>query len=59
MPSGSEATLYAASLPGNDITPVLPQIFADMSWAGMEAIELMLQTICSFTASHRTLWPRR
>jgi len=33
--------VYAATLPKNDITPVLPQIFADMSWAGMEAIELM------------------
>jgi len=33
--------VYAATLPRNDITPVLPQIFADMSWAGMEAIELM------------------
>jgi len=33
--------VYAATLPANDITPVLPQIFADMQWAGMEAIELM------------------
>jgi sugar phosphate isomerase/epimerase len=33
--------VYAATLPNNDITPVLPQIFADMSWAGIEAIELM------------------
>ena len=33
--------VYAATLPANDITPVLPRIFADMKWAGMEAVELM------------------
>jgi sugar phosphate isomerase/epimerase len=33
--------VYAATLPGNDITPALPDIFADMKWAGLEAIELM------------------
>lgn len=33
--------VYAATQPNNDLTPVLPQIFADMQWAGLEAIELM------------------
>lgn len=33
--------VYAAPLPGFDITPVLDQIFSDMSYAGMDAIELM------------------
>lgn len=33
--------VYAATQPKNDLTPVLPQIFEDMRWAGMEAVELM------------------
>ncbi len=33
--------VYAAPLPGFDITPVLEQVFSDMSYAGMDAIELM------------------
>ena len=33
--------VYAAPLPGFDITPVLDQVFSDMSYAGMDAIELM------------------
>lgn len=33
--------LYAASQPGNDFTPVLPEIFADFSAAGFDGIELM------------------
>ena len=33
--------VYAAPLPEFDITPVLEQIFSDMSYAGMDAIELM------------------
>ncbi len=33
--------VYAAPLPGYDITPVLEQVFSDMSYAGMDAIELM------------------
>lgn len=38
---GAHPWVYAATLPKYDITPVLPQIFADMSYAGMEGIELM------------------
>ncbi len=33
--------VYAAPLPGYDITPVLEQVFSDMSYAGLDAIELM------------------
>lgn len=38
---GAHPWVYAAKLPNNDITPVLDQIFADMKYAGMDAIELM------------------
>jgi sugar phosphate isomerase/epimerase len=37
--------VYAAPLPGYDITPVLEQIFSDMSYAGMDAIELMHEAL--------------
>jgi len=33
--------VYAAPLPDFDITPVLPAIFEDMSYAGLDGIELM------------------
>lgn len=33
--------VYAATQPSYDIYPILDGIFADMSWAGIEAIELM------------------
>jgi len=38
---GAHPWVYAATQPEYDITPVLPQIFADMQYAGIEAIELM------------------
>lgn len=38
---GADPWVYAATLPNRDITPVLPAIFADMEYAGMEGIELM------------------
>jgi sugar phosphate isomerase/epimerase len=38
---GAHPWVYAATQPGYDITPVLPQIFADMRYAGMDGIELM------------------
>ncbi len=38
---GAHPWVYAATQPKYDITPVLPQIFADMSYAGMDCIELM------------------
>jgi sugar phosphate isomerase/epimerase len=33
--------VYAATQPQYDLTPVLPQVFDDMKWAGIEAVELM------------------
>jgi sugar phosphate isomerase/epimerase len=38
---GAHPWVYAATQPKNDITPVLPQIFADMQYAGLDGIELM------------------
>jgi sugar phosphate isomerase/epimerase len=38
---GAHPWVYAATQPKFDITPVLPQIFADMSYAGLDGIELM------------------
>jgi sugar phosphate isomerase/epimerase len=38
---GAHPWVYAATQPGYDITPVLPQIFADMQSAGLDGIELM------------------
>jgi sugar phosphate isomerase/epimerase len=38
---GGHPWVYAATLPDHDITPVLPQIFADMHYAGLDGIELM------------------
>lgn len=37
--------VYAAPLPNYDITPVLEQVFSDMSYAGIEAIELMHEAL--------------
>jgi len=37
----AHAWVYGAPLPGYDFTPVFPQIFADLSYAGVEALELM------------------
>jgi sugar phosphate isomerase/epimerase len=38
---GAHPWVYAAKQPGNDITPILPAIFADLEAAGIEGIELM------------------
>jgi sugar phosphate isomerase/epimerase len=38
---GAHPWVYAAKQPKYDITPVLPQIFADMRYAGMAGVELM------------------
>ena len=37
----AHAWVYAAPLPGYDYTPVLEQIFADLTYAGVESLELM------------------
>jgi sugar phosphate isomerase/epimerase len=38
---GAHPWVYAATQPDYDITPILPAIFADMQYAGMQGIELM------------------
>ena len=38
---GAHPWVYAATLPNYDIYPVLDRIFADMSYAGLDGIELM------------------
>ncbi|MHC1766776.1 MAG: sugar phosphate isomerase/epimerase family protein [Verrucomicrobiia bacterium] len=38
---GAHPWVYAATQPKNDITPVLPQIFSDMQYAGLDGVELM------------------
>lgn len=37
--------VYAAPISGYDITPVLDQIFSDMSYAGIDAIEMMHEAL--------------
>lgn len=41
IPVGAHPWVYAATQPQHDITPILEQIFADMSYAGLDGIELM------------------
>ncbi len=38
---GAHPWVYAATQPNYDVTPVLPQVFADFAYAGVEGIELM------------------
>jgi sugar phosphate isomerase/epimerase len=38
---GAHPWVYAAPLPGYDITPVLDQIFSDLTYAGVDGVELM------------------
>jgi sugar phosphate isomerase/epimerase len=38
---GAHPWVYAAKQPNYDITPILEQIFSDMKYAGLDAIELM------------------
>ena len=47
FPSGGKVTVgahiwvYAAKRPKYDVTPILPQIFADLKYAGLDGVELM------------------
>jgi sugar phosphate isomerase/epimerase len=50
---GAHPWVYAATQPGHDITPVLPQIFADMSYAGFDGIELMASALRPDSAVER------
>ena len=50
---GGHPWVYAASQPGYDPTPVLDQIFSDMSWAGLDGVELMHQVLLHADAVER------
>ena len=43
---GAHPWVYAATQPNYDIYPVLDRIFADMSYAGLDGIELMHTALC-------------
>ena len=38
---GAHVWVYAAKQPQYDVTPILPQIFADLKYAGLDGVELM------------------
>lgn len=41
VPVSGNVWVYAKNLPGNDVSPVLDQIFSDMKYAGLDGVELM------------------
>lgn len=41
VPVSGHVWVYAKNLPGNDVSPVLDQIFSDMKYAGLDGVELM------------------
>ena len=44
---GAHVWVYASSMPGYDVSPILSQIFSDMSYAGFDGIETMEQPLRS------------
>lgn len=44
---GAHVWIYASTQPDYDVSPVLEQIFADMSYAGLDAVETMEQPLRS------------
>ena len=45
--TGAHVWVYASTLPGYDVSPVLSQIFSDISYAGYDGVELMEQPLRS------------
>ena len=41
IPVGAHVWVYAKNQPGFDVSPVLPQIFSDMKYAGLDGVETM------------------
>ncbi len=41
VPVGGHVWVYAKNQPGYDVSPVLPQIFSDMKFAGLDGVETM------------------
>ncbi len=44
---GAHVWVYASTQPNYDVSPVLEQVFADMSYAGLDAVETMEQPLRS------------
>jgi sugar phosphate isomerase/epimerase len=44
---GAHVWVYAATQPGYDVSPILSQIFSDMAYAGLDAVETMEQPLRS------------
>jgi len=38
---GAHVWIYASTQPGYDVSPILPQIFSDMKYAGLDGVETM------------------
>ena len=38
---GAHVWIYASTQPGYDVSSILPQIFADMKYAGLDGVETM------------------
>ena len=45
VPVSGNVWVYAKNLPGNDVSPVLNQIFSDMKYAELDGVELMEQPL--------------
>jgi len=41
LPVSAHVWIYASTQPGYDVSPILPQIFADMKYAGLDGVETM------------------
>jgi sugar phosphate isomerase/epimerase len=44
---GAHVWVYASNMPGYDVSPILSQIFSDVSYAGFDGVELMEQPLKS------------
>lgn len=47
IPVGAHVWVYASTMPGYDVSPVLGQIFSDMAYAGFDGVETMEQPLRS------------
>ena len=41
IPVGAHVWVYASTMPGYDVSPILSQIFSDMAYAGFDGVETM------------------
>jgi sugar phosphate isomerase/epimerase len=47
IPVGAHVWVYASTMPGYDVSPILSQIFSDMAYAGFDGVETMEQPLRS------------